>query len=439
MTQHVSTDPLDPADASEPAGAAATGTGGAGAAAPDDGEIPTKTLATVWLALFLDLAGFGMILPVLPFYAEHFGASPTEVALLSTAFSLAQFVMSPVLGRLSDSVGRRPVMLVSIAGSCFAMLTLGFATSLAMVFAARVLSGMANANVSTANAYVADRVPPHKRAKYMGLMGTAIGLGFIFGPSIGGLLATPEDISRPFLVAAGLAAVNWVMALAWLPESTRRPVTEVGPRKPLFPFTRANLGRLWGTALGGVVALNFAFFFAFANMEATMALLSERRFAWTARDTGYMFTVLGVCSALTQAVLVGRLVPRLGERRALMLGMGVLSTGLLAIGLATAGWVLYVAAALIACGNGLVMPSVNALVSRMSHDRDQGLNLGLNASAASFGRMTGPVLGGAAFERLGHGVPMFIGAAVLWAAIVGAAMGLPRDAGTRRLPDQPGG
>lgn len=264
-------------------------------------KVPLGAFATIWLTLFLDLLGFGIVIPVLPYYASEHGASPALVTLLSTSFSLAQFVMSPVLGRLSDRHGRRPVMLLSIAGSCASMLVLGFASTLWMVFLARVVSGTCNANVSTANAYIADRVAPKDRARYMGMMGSAIGMGFVFGPAIGGLLSSPGHPELPFLCAAGLAAINWLMAWKWLPESHERKLVASHGGPGLSPL-RA-LGRLLdvrGTPLAAVVAVTFGFFFAFAAMESTMALLTEVRLGWDARHTGYMFSMIGVCNVLAQ-------------------------------------------------------------------------------------------------------------------------------------------
>ena len=184
-----------------------------------------RALLTVWFTLFLDLVAFGLIIPVLPFYAEHFGAAVWQVTLLSTVFSLAQFVMSPILGRLSDRYGRRRIMLLSIAGSSLSMLLLGLAGALWMVFAARLVNGACNANISTAHAYVADRTAPSERAKYMGMMGAAIGIGFVVGPIIGGLLALESMPELPFLVAAALGVLNFLMALVWLPESRARSAT----------------------------------------------------------------------------------------------------------------------------------------------------------------------------------------------------------------------
>ncbi|MCA9652260.1 MAG: MFS transporter [Myxococcales bacterium] len=385
-----------------------------------DEDVPVAAFATLWLTLFIDLVGFGIIIPVLPFYATSFGASPQVVTLLSTSYSLAQFLAAPVLGRISDRVGRRPVMLVSIAGSAVSMLVLGLAQTLWMVFLARALAGLFTANISTAHAYVADRVAPAKRAKYMGLMGSAIGLGFVFGPAMGGLLSTPEHPELPFLVSAGLAALNWGMAFLWLPESHRRADAAPGPSAP---GVAAVLGRrrpwssivdaLWGKPLGWLVLVNLGFVVAFAAMESTYALMLEAVLGYGAQQTGAIFAFIGVIIVLTQGLLVGRLVGRLGERHTLMTGMLILSAGLVVIGLMEAPWLAFVGSAGIACGNGLMTPSINALVSRFSSGRTQGFHMGLSSSAGALGRIVGPAWAGVVFERVGPGVPMLVAAGLV--------------------------
>jgi MFS transporter, DHA1 family, tetracycline resistance protein len=374
-------------------------------------ELPgghARALATVWFTLFLDLVSFGIVIPVLPFYATHFGAAAWMVTLLSTGYSAAQFVMAPVLGRLSDRHGRRPVMLISIAGSVAAMLTLGFAGALWMVFLARIISGVCNANVSTAHAYVADRVPPAQRARYMGMMGTAVGLGFIFGPTIGGLLSRPDMPELPFLVGAGLSAVNWLMAYFWLPESHRPGHTRpVGPPPPRPSLLRAlGRGEFWRTQLGVLVLVSFGFFVAFAAMESTFALYTEAEFQWTARETGKYFSLIGVVIVLVQGLVVGRAVSSFGERRTLIFGLFTLALGFAAASLIPFGWLLPVAAVFIAGGNGLIMPSLNALISRNSTPETQGVNIGLTQSAGALGRILGPMIAGGAFEMIAPAAPM---------------------------------
>ncbi len=380
--------------------------------APEPPSGHARALATVWFTLFLDLVSFGIVIPVLPFYATHFGAAAWMVTLLSTGYSAAQFVMAPVLGRLSDRHGRRPVMLISIAGSVAAMLTLGFAGALWMVFLARIISGVCNANVSTAHAYVADRVPPAQRARYMGMMGTAVGLGFIFGPTVGGLLSRPDMPQLPFLVGAGLSAVNWLMAFFWLPES-HRPARLAGPPPPRPSLLRA-LGQaeFWRTQLGVLVLISFGFFLAFAAMESTFALYTEAEFQWTARETGKYFSLIGVVIVLVQGLVVGRAVSSFGERRTLCVGLFTLATGFAAAALMPFGWLLPLAAVFIAGGNGLIMPSLNALISRNSTPETQGVNIGLTQSAGALGRILGPMIAGGAFEMIAPAAPMLTGSVI---------------------------
>ncbi|MCA9712228.1 MAG: MFS transporter, partial [Myxococcales bacterium] len=384
--------------------------------APEE-QVPIAAFATLWLTLFLDLVGFGIIIPVLPFYATDFGASPQLVTLLSTTFSLAQFSASPVLGRISDRVGRRPVMLISIAGSCLSMLVLGLANALWVVFAARLLAGLFTANISTAHAYVADRVAPARRAKYMGLMGSAIGLGFVFGPALGGLMSTPTHPELPFLVSAGLAGLNWIMAFVWLPES-HRPQRSPAPEGAAQDDRERSRWReiadaLWGKPLGWLVLVNLGFYLSFSAMESTYALLLEAQLDWGAQQTGGVFAFIGVVIVLTQGVLVGRVVGRLGERRTLLVGMVLLVVALGLLGVMEAPWLAFVSSAGLACGNGLTTPSINALVSRHSPADRQGFNLGLSSSAAALGRIVGPVGAGVLFEQVAPGAPMLAASATI--------------------------
>jgi len=360
----------------------------------------------VWFTLFLDLVSFGIVIPVLPFYAKSTGASEGLVALLATAYSAAQFVMSPVLGRLSDRHGRRPVMLISIAGSTLAMLTLGFAQALWMLFLARTISGVCNANVSTAHAYVADRVPPAERARYMGMMGTAVGLGFIVGPSLGGLLARPDWPQFPFFVGAGLSLLNFLMAVVWLPES-RRPGAAAGPppaRPSLLAVARDRA--FWRHQVGVMVAVYFGFFCAFSAMEATFALFTEACFGWGENEAGKYFAYVGTVIVLFQGFLVGRAVAALGERRLLACGLCMSATGFTLLCAAQSAWWVILGGFFIAGGNGLIMPSMSSLVSRNSTRDDQGTHAGFAQSAGALGRIVGPMLAGALFELIGPRAPM---------------------------------
>ena len=417
-----------------------------------------RALMTVALTLFLDLAGFGIILPILPYYAESFDASATMVTLLSTTFSAAQFVMAPVLGRLSDRHGRRPVMLISIAGSVAAGLVLGLAGALWVIFMARLVAGASKANVSTAHAYVADLVAPDQRARYMGLMGAAMGMGFVFGPAIGGLLTSDSFPALPFFVSAGLSALNLLMAWLWLPE-TRTPGrraadSQRAPERATL-WTRDGLrlvlASIRGTPMAWLVPIAFCFFIAFAGMESTLALFSEHQFGWGGRETGLFMTFIGLNMVLFQGLLVGRAVAAFGEARTLALGLILLAVGLTAVGsialtaeflglpltggLAGASsyslLVYAIGGALMSGGNGLTNATLSALVSQVSSPEEQGWNMGIKESAAALARIAGPALAGPLFQYVDPGAPLLLGAIV---ALIAVRVALSLRARMRAVP-----
>ena len=402
-----------------------------------------RALMTVAFTLFLDLMGFGIILPILPFYAESMDATETMVALLSTAFSAAQFVMAPVLGRISDRRGRRPVMLVSIAGSVVAATILGFAHALWLVFVARLVAGASKANVSTAHAYVADLVEPEERARYMGLMGAAMGMGFVFGPGIGGLLGHIFT-ELPFFVSAGLSLLNLIMAAVWLPETrfikrdTGEAASEPDPATSVVASRMSPKGivmifrSIRGTHMLWLVAIVFCFYVAFAGMESTMALFGERILNWGYRETGLFMTYIGVNMVFFQGFVVGRAVKRIGESGTLAVGLAMSGTALILIGSLDhiATWlalelvtsegvaspialVFYaIGGILLAGGNGLSVATTSALVSRVSSPEQQGWNMGIKESASSLARVTGPTVAGPLFQHVHPGAPMLLGGLV---------------------------
>lgn len=420
-----------------------------------DEKAKRRALMTVAFTLFLDLAGFGIILPILPYYAESMDATPTMVALLSTAFSAAQFVMAPVLGRISDRYGRRPVMLLSIAGSAAAALVLGFAGVLWLVFVARLVAGSSKANVSTAHAYVADLVPQEDRAKYMGRMGAAMGMGFVFGPAIGGLLEGLHGPAFPFFVSAGLSVVNLAMAALWLPETHFRDLPVEGgevaaagedghapaasqvqlqarARMLSVDGLRQAFRSLRGTHMAWLVVIAFGFYISFAGMESTMALFTEHLFDWGAPQTGAFMTFIGVNMVVFQGLVVGRAVNRFGEARTLAIGLFMLAIGLAAIGGVDhishwlglephaadggASWsslgFFALGGMLMSGGNGLSNATMSALVSRVSGPEEQGWNMGIKESASSLARVTGPVLAGPLFQHVDPGAPLLLGGLV---------------------------
>ena len=375
-------------------------------------------LVIIFITVFIDLVGFGIIIPLLPFYAESFGANAFAIGLLGTSFSLMQFVFSPIWGRWSDKIGRKPIILVGLLGSCVSYVTMALAGSLVLLFVARIIGGIAGANVATAQAYIADITTPEDRAQGMGLMGTAFGLGFIFGPAIGGLLSrvSPET---PMWFAAALCLGNFVAAWFLLPESRR--VTE---------STRA-LGRMAAfrhamnkPTLLLVLALYFIVTMAFSAFEATFALFSEARFGYTAASIGFLFAFIGAVLATVQGVLVGRVVKRVGERTLIPLAIFLIS---ISIGMLPFVWnvpALLVALFFLAVGMGFNSPSLSSMVSKLSDADDQGGTLGLASSLASLGRVVGPASGGYLYDAYGMTTPYVSSAALMFFAVVISFVGL---------------
>jgi len=378
---------------------------------------PRGALVIVFVTVFIDLVGFGIVIPLLPLYAEEFGASPVGVTWLVAIFSLMQFVFAPWWGQLSDRVGRRPVLLIGLFGSALSYTLFGLAGTLTGLFLARMLAGVMGANVGVAQAYIADVTSLRDRARGMGLIGAAFGLGFIFGPVIGGGLSHFGP-SVPFFGAAALALTNGVMALFLLPESLRPDLRRRAAQPGIAARFRLLVRVSRGTGLG---VLYFAFFLitlAFAALEATLSLWADRRWELTPAQVAYLFAYLGVAVTITQGLLVGPLARRLGERRLAMLGAAAFSAGLVAMPLAPTPLLLALALALLAFGQGVSVPSLSALVSRNAPVSEQGQLLGVSQSLSALGRVIGPVLGGIAFARVSIAAPYYSGAALVALAML---------------------
>ena len=377
-------------------------------------------LVIIFVTVFIDLLGFGIIIPLLPFYAESFHASAFAIGLLGTSFSLMQFIFSPIWGRWSDRVGRKPIILVGLMGSCLSYLGLALSTSLAMLFIARIVGGIAGAHIPTAQAYIADVTTPENRARGMGMVGAAFGLGFIFGPAIGGVL-TRFGPATPMWFASALCLSNFIAALFLLPESrTVDASTKSLGRMEAFRHAATQPTLLLLLSLFFLVTL------AFSGFEATFAIFSEAKFGFTASTIGFVFAFIGVVLATVQGVLVGRVVKVISERRLIPLAIFAIALG---IGLIPYVWnvpTLLVALGVLAIGMGFNNPSLTSMVSRLADPNDQGGILGLASSLGSLGRVVGPALGGYLYDAYGMTTPYLTAAALMLFAFSVSFFGLRR-------------
>jgi len=381
-------------------------------------------VAILLLIVFIDLVGFGVVIPLLPFYALRFDASPFAVTSMMACYSLAQFLSAPVLGRLSDRIGRRPVLLMSLACSALAYLWLGLADALWMLFAARLMAGAGAGNIAAAQAYIADVTTPEKRAKGMGMIGAAFGLGFTVGPAIGGLVAgsDPATVSRPAFLAAALSTIALLIALARLKESLPAEARTATDRPGRFALAK---GALKKPVLGLLILLFFVSVSAFAGMETTFALWANSVFGWGPLQVGWLFFYIGIVLVALQGGLIGQLSRRFGETRLVVAGSAAIAVGLLGLTLADSLAGVLVVTALLAIGMGLLSPSLTSLVSRVAGADERGGVMGVSQSASSLARILGPAAAGAVFTLWGHNAPYYLGALIMALAVM-MALRLPR-------------
>jgi MFS transporter, DHA1 family, tetracycline resistance protein len=394
-----------------------------------------RAVPALFLIVVIDLVGFGLVIPLLPFYAVRFAASPQEVTALLAIYSLAQLVTAPLWGRLSDRIGRRPVLVVSLVASVLAYLWLGAATALWMLFAARAFAGACAGNIAAAQAYMADITGPEERAKGMGLIGAAFGLGFIIGPALGGLIAGNDpataDIETPAWIAAALSLLALLGVVLLLPESL--PAER---RESARPRSRANavLGALHRPVLWRLILVFFLVILAFAGMESTFALWAMEQFGWGPRQIGYVFAYVGVLSAILQGGLIGHLARRFGEERLLLCGLSLIGLGLVVLPLARSVTALGLAVSGLALGMGLTQPSLNSLISRRAGREEQGEVMGVSQSVGSLSRVLGPIAAGLLFAALGRSAAFWWGAVLIVGALL-LALKLPRGRSAAQLPE----
>lgn len=367
-------------------------------------------LGAIFLTVFLDLLGFGLVIPLLPRYAETLHATPLQIGLIAASYSAMQFLFVPVWGALSDRVGRRPILLLSMLATAASMAILGFASSLKWLVVARAFGGIATANLAVAQAYIADTTTKENRARGMGLIGFAFGLGFVLGPFFGGMLST-VSLETPARVAAVLALLNFVWGTFALPESLPKELRGHGRRLRIGPdfLSFKRVFKLPGLPTG--IVLFFVVGASFANLEQTFALYAHDEFRLDAKRTGYILGMVGVIAMIVQGGLIGRLNKRFGEIKLIRSGNVLQAIGFAGVALAaTHGlWTLYAAVAVLSVGNGLVNPSLSTFVSRRAPPEAQGESLGVMQSMGALARVFGPTWGGFVYG-IGHRLPYLSGA-----------------------------
>ncbi len=363
------------------------------------------------LVVVIDLIGFGIIIPLLPFYAETYGASPQKVTMLMVTFSFFQFIAAPIWGYLSDKFGRRIIILVTLAGSIIAYILLAYSQTLYGLFFARAFAGFMAGNISTAQAYIADITDKNNRAKAMGLFGAAFGIGFILGPAIGGVLAGSDpknpNVFLPPIAAASLSFIALVLALFILKDNRSR--IKNNKNKRILSLIEAikipNLRQL--------ILLSFIVTLVFASMESTFSLWSERTFNWGAEQNGFIFAFSGICGVMVQGFLISPLVKRFGEAFLCITGIIFISIGMLSVAISYLNYHAYISMSLIAFGLGFFLPTISTLIVNIVSEDRRGWVLGVNQSISSLSRIIGPVIAGFLFEFYGKNSPYIFGSIIL--------------------------
>jgi len=376
-----------------------------------------RSLTVLFSVVVIDLVGFGIVLPVLPFVVETFGASASTLGLLVAAYAGMQFVFAPIWGRLSDRIGRRPVMLMTIAGTSVALLATGLAPSLAWLFAARLLGGSFAANISVASAYITDATDESERTRFMGLLGASFAVGFLLGPALGGLLG-PLGYHVPLLFAAGLSTVNFVWAAASLREPERRAPREAGDPGAV---AAAN------PEIARICNANLLFSLAVTQLETVFAFLMMQKFDYDLRAVAFILVGMAVVMGGVQGGGIRPLAARFGERRLLYAGAVTMAVSFAAIPLAPTVPLLLVPLAVSAVGRGICQPSMMSLASSFATPEMRGAVMGTFTSRASLARVLGPLPAGFLFDR-SHGAPFWL-AALLLLAMLALCSGFPDRVG----------
>jgi len=380
--------------------------------------VKKRAFVILFLSIFINLVGFGIIIPLLPFYGQNLGASPWTVGWLFACYSIAQLIANPWMGMLSDRFGRRPILIACLAGTALSFVMLALAKSLLVLFAARIVDGLSGGNIPTTRAYISDITEEHERAQAMGYLGVAFGLGFIFGPALGGVLVQ-FDLAAPAWAAACLAAGAMVLAWYWLPE-TETPDLE----------THANSWKALGLLpkrrpLMVLLLLDLLLWSCMSLYQTTLPLFGERRFSWGGSEIGYLLALLGLVGAIVQGLSAGWAVNRFGLKNTLLLGIVLTAAGLGAAGMTSSAPPFIAMLVLAIIGSSFIMPSLSTLLSCAARPGEQGRIQGLAGSVESLARTIGPIWGNGVLGAFGGGRAYLSAATVLLLCWALCHWGLP--------------
>lgn len=381
-------------------------------------------LVFIFITVFVDMLGYSMMIPLLPFFVTQNGGNAAIAGGLGSFYAFLQLFSGPVLGSLSDRVGRKPVLLACLLGTASAYALFGLAGSLWALFAAVLLDGLTGNNLTTAYAYIADVTDADNRARGMGLVGAAFGLGLMAGPALGGLLSG-YGLAVPAFAAAAIALLNVLYGWVFLPESlspARRSV------KPISFNALAQLRDIFSIApirllLVSIFVLNLAF----SGLQTNFPLFSNARFGWDPRQNGLFFAYVGVVAVFVQGFLYGRIQPIFQERRLAFYGLGLMSLGMAGIAAAPAPWALYPAVGIAALGSGMSIPSLSGIISNRIHESQQGQLMGGQQALLSLATVLGPSLAGLSFQFIAAPAPYWIGSALAMIALWVSHAGLKRE------------
>lgn len=368
-----------------------------------------KSLSIIFLTVFIDLLGFGVLIPILPTFASsQIHVSDFGIGIVVAIYSLIQFLFNPIVGKISDRIGRRPVILVSLLITSFSYIIFSFSTTFFVLLVSRIIAGLGGSNIGTAQAYIADITDKENRAKGMGMIGAAFGLGFVFGPIMGGFLSHYGYEYVGYLSAA-FSFIAFIFAYFMLPESVKEK-----KNMSKFSFKLFNFGDMSEIIripnIGIFIFLFFVIIFSVANIYGTFALLGHKYYGFTDRQNGYLFGILGMVGVIIQGGLIKRLSSSLSEKSLLFIGMIALMIGLALIPYGGSFTGLAFIVVVLAIGTGILQPTLISFVSKYSPNDKQGAVLGLNSSMGSLARVLGPVWGGFAFQVLGYEAPFITGA-----------------------------